>query len=36
MIVEALSETREIRLKIGIISQPLNEYQSDRKFECGR
>jgi len=34
--VESLSKTREFRLKSMLISQPLTEYLSDRKFESGR
>jgi len=34
--VESRSKTRRFRLKSPIISQPLNEYQSDRKSESGR
>jgi len=34
--VESRSKTRQFRLNSAFISQPLNEYQSDRKFESGR
>jgi len=34
--VESRSKTRRFRLKPAMISQPLNEYQSDRESESGR
>jgi len=36
IIVESLSKTREYRLIIACLSQPLNEYQSDRNLNVGR
>jgi len=36
VLVESRSKTRQVRLNTAFISQPLNEYQSDRKSECGR
>jgi len=34
VLVESGSKTPELRGKSGLISQPLNDYQSDRKFDC--
>jgi len=34
--IESRSKTRQFHLNSAFISQPLNEYQSDRKSETGR
>jgi len=36
VLVESRSKTRQFRFNSAIVSQPLNEYQSDRKSESGR